>query len=194
MHRPSGIVVVTLLVVTGCAGPSGDSGELEVSSPVTTGPESGDLLLHGELTRNGEPAADGKVWVRVLADASNAEVGDTIPTWESALATSDDRGRFAVSVDEGELTRDFFNGDFLNFEINVVQDDDWAMWNTTAHLVGQGVWRTDEDSVVGDPVAEASFDLDASTLTLTDSDGQSETSDLPVVPDAGDAVLPYPGS
>jgi hypothetical protein len=113
--------------------------------------------------------------------------------WESAVVASDDHGRFAVSVDGGELTSDFFNGDFVNFEINVLQDDDWATWSTTAHLVGEGVWRTEEDSVVGDPVAEARLDLGAAELTMTDSDGQSETSDLPMVSNVGNAVLPHSG-
>ena len=93
-------------------------------------------------------------------------------------------------MDAGDLTSDFFDGDFLNYEINVAHNDDWARWNTTAHLVGDGVWRTDEDSVVGDPVAEASIDLSAPTLTLTDSYGHPETSELPVVTDFGDSVLP----
>ena len=146
--------------------------------------------LHGELTRDGAPVADGHVWVSVMADAVDAEVGDTIPTWESAVVSSDDHGRFAVSVDAGDLTSDFFNGEFLNYEINVVHDNDWARWNTTAHLVGDGVWRTGEHSLVGAPVAEASFDLGAPTVTLTDSNGDPETSELPVVLDVGDYVLP----
>jgi hypothetical protein len=187
---PPLIVVAALLILTGCSGPSGDSGEPGGGTRATAGPESEDLLLHGELTRDGAPVADGHVWVSVMADATDAEVGDVIPTWESTVVSSDDHGRFAVAVDGGELTSDFFNGDFLNYEINVVHDNDWARWNTTAHLVGEGVWRTEEDSVVGDPVAEASFDLSAPILTLTDSDGDSETSELSVVSDVGELVLP----
>lgn len=177
-------------MLTGCAGPSGDSAEPEVTTLATAGPESDDLLLHGALTRDGVPLKDGQVWVSVMADAVDAEVGDPIPTWESAIVSSDDEGRFAVSVDADDLTSDFFNGDFLNYEINIVHDDNWASWHTTAHLVGDGVWRTDEDSVALDPVAETSIDLGAPTVTLTDSHGDSETSELSVVPDVGDSVLP----
>lgn len=190
MHKSSRFLGGALLILTGCAGPIGDPGETEVRTPPTSGPESDDLLMHGELTRGGEPVADGQVWVSVMADAAGAEVGDIIPSWESAVVSSDDQGRFAVAVDARDLTGDFFNGDFLNYEINVVHDNDWARWNTTAHLVGDGVWRTDEDSVVGDPVAEASIDLSAPTLTLTDSNGDAETSELPVVSDVADSVLP----
>lgn len=190
MHKSSRILVGALLILTGCASPSGDSGEPEVRTGATAGPESDDLLLRGTLTRDGAPLEDGQVWVSVMADAVDAEVGDTIPTWESAVVPSDDQGRFVVSVDAGDLTSDFFNGDFLNYEINVVHDNDWARWNTTAHLVGDGVWRTGEDSVVGDPVTETSFDLGAPTVTLTDSYGDSETSELPVVSNVGDYVAP----
>jgi len=191
VHESSRIVVVVaLLMLTGCAGPSADPSDAEVSALATEGPESGNLLLHGELTRDGAPVADGQVWVSVMADAADAEVGEILPMWESEVVSSDDHGRFAVSVDEAELTRGFFNGDFLNYKINVVHDNDWAGWNTSAHLVREGVWRTEEDSAVGDPVAQASFDLSAATLTLTDSDGDSETSELPVVSDVGDSVLP----
>ena len=190
MHKSSRVLVGTLLILNGCAGPSGDPAEPEATIRATAGPESDELLLHGTLTRDGAPLEDGQVWVSVMADADDAEVGDTIPTWESALVSSDDQGRFAVSVDADDLTSDFFNGDFLNYEINIVHDDNWASWHTTAHLVGDGVWRTSEDSVVADPVAEASIDLGAPTVTLTDSDGDAETGELPVVPDVGDSVVP----
>lgn len=110
----------------------------------------------------------------------------------SRLTASDDLGRFTVSVDEEQLTSDFFNGDYLNYQINVLQDDDLAMWNTTAHLIKDGVWRAPEDAVVGDPVTEVAVDLGTSTITFTDSLGQSETNELPVFPDvAEDAVLPH---
>ncbi len=125
-----------------------------------------------------------------MADAVDSEVGDTIPTWESAIVSSDDEGRFAVSVDADDLTGDFFNGDFLNYEINIVHDNNWASWHTTAHLVGDGVWRTREDSVEADPAADASIDLGVPTVTLTDSNGDAETDKLPVVPDVGDTMVP----
>lgn len=190
MHKSSRVLVGTLLILTGCAGQSGDPAEPGVTTRATAGPKSDDLLLHGALTRDGAPLADGQVWVSVMADAVDAEVGDTIPTWESAIVSSDDEGRFAVSVGADDLTDDFFNGDFLNYEINIVHDNNWASWHTTAHLVSDGVWRTDEDSVVADPVAEASIDLGAPTVTLTDSNGEAETGELVVVPDVGDSVLP----
>ncbi len=193
MHKSSRVLVGTLLILTGCAGQGGDSAEPEITTPATAGPESDDLLLHGALTRDGAPLEDGQVWVSVMADAVDAEAGDTIPTWESAIVSSDDEGRFAVSVDADDLTSDFFNGDFLNYEINIVHDNTWTSWHTTAHLVGDGVWRTDEDSVALDPVAEASIDLGAPTVTLTGSHGDPETGELTVVPDVGDAVLPAGG-
>lgn len=190
MHKSSRVLVGALLILTGCAGPGGDPAEPEVATRATAGPESGDLLLHGSLARDGEPLQDGQVWVSVMADAVDAEVGEAIPTWESAIVSSDDEGRFDVSVDADDLTGDFFNGDFLNYEINIVHDNHWASWHTTAHLVGEGVWRTSEDSVGADPVVEASIDLGAPTVTLTDSNGDAETDELSVVPDIGDYLVP----
>jgi hypothetical protein len=193
VHLFSGIAVAAVFVLAGCAGPEAHSGEAGAEVSATAGPESGDLLLHGELMRGGEPVADGQVWVSVLADPAEAEAGDVIPTWESTVTSSDDDGRFAVSVDRGVLSSDFFNGEYLNYDINVLQDGDWATWSTTAHLVGKRVWRSDEYAALGDPVAEVTVDLGVPTITLTDSDGSSETSELPVVPGAGDAVLPLTG-
>ena len=53
------------------------------------------------------------------------------------------------------------------------------------------MWRTFEDDGVGDPAMDVAVDLGDSTITLVDSRGQSETSELPVVPDvAGDTLSP----
>lgn len=191
MLRPLSVVVIALLALPGCGGESAPDGEQAVISRATAGPETGDLLLHGELTRDGKPVTNGKVWVTLLPEDDNLPEGEAVPTWESAVATSDDDGTFAVSVDPEKLTSRFYNGEYLNYEINVLQDDSLASWNTTAWLVAEGVWRSDPDALVGDPILHVAVDVGAPTITLTDSVTGSETSKLLVahgIP--ADRVLP----
>jgi hypothetical protein len=181
--RSLSVVVIVLLASTGCSDHIVREHDQPVESVATAGPETGDLLLHGELTNEGKPATNGKVWVSLFAD-EDAQEGDVIPTWESAVATSDDRGKFAVSVDPERLNSKFFNGEYLNYEINVLQDDSWATWHTTSYLVAQGVWRSEEAALVGDPMLHVAVDLVASTITLTDdTHGESETKELTVLRD-----------
>lgn len=196
MLRSTSVVVAALVALTGCSQPAADRDEPEVPvpAPATAGPDTGNLLLHGRLTRSGEPVAGGKIWVSVMAELPDAEVGDDIPIWESAVVSSEEDGTFAVSVDDERLTSAFFNGEFLNYEIDMRHDDTLALWGTTAHLVGDGVWRSDQNALVGDPVTEVSVDLDAPTITLTDSFGESETSDLVVLDgEAAGSYVPSSG-
>lgn len=205
MLKTSSILVTALAALTACTGPAADpagtstqTGSATTGSattkpePVpTAGPDTGDLLVHGTLTADGEAVVGGRVWVGIMPEDEDMEVGETVAEWRSDVSSTDGEGRFAVEVGDQRLTSDLFNGDYLNYGVYARHEDRFGMWYSTAHLVGDGVWRSAEDALVGDPVVEVALDLQDERITLTDSFGDAETHRLPIatgVPDG--SVVP----
>ena len=139
-------------------------------------------MVHGTITKHGKPLAGVKVWFQLWpVNDGNIEEGEAIDMWDSTPVTTDGDGRYALRLDPDELTSAYFGGDFLNFDLNMYTDGKGAMWASTVNLIQHKVWRTYEQSLVGDPVLTMSADLGISKITLVDSMGDRETGDLPLM-------------
>jgi hypothetical protein len=185
--RLGAFLTACLIGLAGCTGGSDDA-----PKPVATaGPDTGDLMVHGVVTRNDKPVRDAKVWFELWPEPDDTKDGEVVDLWTSRSVTTDGDGRYALRLDPDTLTSRYFGGTFLNFDIHFYRDGKDAMWGSTVHLVRDKVWRSDEEALVGDPVLAMSIDLKASKITLTDSRGDSETSEIQI------AALPpgvVPGS
>ena len=149
----------------------------------TQGPETGTMLVHGTVSDDGEPVEGARVRVSVMT-TEDVAVGETVPFWDAAPAFTDARGRYVIDADPDRIPSEFFpaDEDFLNFDLMVTSGDASAFWATTAWLLTDpDVWRT-EGSRPGDAVLTVDLDLGEETITLTDSQGRAETSELPVGP------------
>lgn len=164
-----------------------------MSSPsvvgATAGPETGDVLVRGVAVRDEKPVAGAQVWVALYPIDDDAAVGETVDVWTSESVSTDAEGAYAVAVDPDQLTSKYYDGDFLNFTINVSEQGDLATWNSTVWPV-RGVWRSDERARVADPVLAIDFDLAAPSVVLTDSFGESEQSKLPLMEDVPTGAVP----
>ena len=113
-------------------------------------------------------------------DSSDIDVGDTVETLDVAQVKADDAGRYAIEVDPDELSSQYFNGEYLNFDISITVDDQFGTWSSTVWLAREEYWRSDERALVGDAALDISFDLAGPTIVLTDSYGETERQDLPL--------------
>ena len=136
-------------------------------------------MVHGTITTHGKPLTGVKVWFQLWPEnADDIKEGESVDMWDSTPVTTDADGRYALRLDPDELTSAYFGGDFLNFDLNMYTDGKGATWGSTVSLVQREVWRTDEQSLVGDPVLTMSADVGTSKITLVDSRGDRETGDL----------------
>lgn len=156
----------------------------EVAELVTSGPGSGDLLVHGVVSRDGAPQPGVEVVVSLWPETDDLEVGDAVDMWSTDPVETDEDGRYGVRVDPQELSSRYFPAgrEFLNFDVLVSSDARSTTWSTTAWLLeDSGVWRS-EGSRPGDEVIDLTFDLGEETVTLTDSQGRSDTDASPLFP------------
>ncbi|GAA1963349.1 hypothetical protein GCM10009798_24180 [Nocardioides panacihumi] len=158
-----------------------------VASPVAraAGPGTGDLFVHGTITRDKAPAAGIRVSVNIpIADDSHVAVGETVPTWQSPPVATDADGHYAINVDDNALPAGYLTdnpeGDYANYDLLVFDDNQMARWSSTLAVVGDThVWRTMYGKPAGS-VQDMSIDLGTKTITVTDSDGEVETAALPI--------------
>ena len=176
------LTLLGVVALTSCS--DEDTAEAEVTQPVTSGPGSGDLLVHGVVSRDGAPQPGAEVVVSLWSETDDLEVGDAVDTWTTDPVETDQDGRYGVRVDPDELSSRYFpvGQDFLNFDVLVSSDAGSTTWSTTAWLLeDSGVWRS-ERSRPGDEVIDLSFDLGEETVSLTDSQGRSDTDESPLFP------------
>lgn len=175
-----------VVALAGCSDEETDAGDGPGASPsrgalATAGPETAHLLLHGTVTHGDEPVPGAEVWLSLFPeDTSDVEVGEVVDTLETEPVETDDDGGFVIEVDPDTLSSTYFNATFLNYDVMLRADDELATWSSTAWLVREDHWRSDERARVGDAVTRMDFDLAAPTLTLTDSYGEPETDELPL--------------
>lgn len=170
-----------LLLPMGCT--ADDSGQPAGAprEPATSGPDSAQLLVHGTVTRGDAPVAGARLMLTLAPeDLSHGEPGETTHAYDGEPVETDEAGRYAITLDPDELSSRYFNGDYLNFDVNLFVDDQVATWSSTVWLERHAYWRSDDRALVGDPVMDMSFDLDAPTITVTDSYGKEDDSELPV--------------
>jgi len=172
--RVSALVLAGLISLASCGGSSGDT-----AKPVpTAGPETGDLLVRGVVTRDDKPVAKAKVWLDLWPEDEDAEVGEIIDLWSSKAVTTDSDGRYGLRLDPQHLTSTYFNGDYLNFDLHVFSSGKSATWSSTVTLIERQLWRSDEQSLPGDPVVAMSLDLGKPSITITNSNGDREKGEL----------------
>jgi hypothetical protein len=168
-----------LLVLAGCDA----DGSAPESDPTparsTAGPDSEHVLVTGQVTRGDDPVAGVELSLALFPDdQSDVEVGDEIELHQTpAVATGED-GEYAIVLDPDVLSSRYFNGKFLNFDLQFAADEELGVWSATAWLTRHDYWRSDDRALVGDAPMDISIDLDGPELTLTDSYGESEASDL----------------
>ena len=172
------LLTACLIGLSGCAG-GGDEAQKAVT---TAGPDSGDLMVHGVVSRNHKPVRDAEVWFELMPEnLDDVKEGEAIDMWGSKHVRTDREGRYALRLDPDTLTSKYFSDDYLNFDLYLTHDGQMADWSSTVFLIRDEVWRSDEQALVGDPALKMSLDVGTSKITLTDSRGDSETSDLPLM-------------
>lgn len=163
-----------------------DDGRHRAASFATSGPETGDLFVHGTVRRGGTAVRDAEVAVSLFPEEEDAPVGEVVDTFDAEPAVTDAHGEWAVRLDPETIPSRYFpaDHDFLNFDLMVRDEARFAMCSTTLWLVGErGVWRT-EGSRTGDALMVIELDLESETITITDSQGHPSTSTL-VASDVG---------
>lgn len=152
------------------------------STPVTSGPETGDLIAHGTVLDQGKPVSGAEVVVSLWPETSDMELGQSFSLWDSETATTDRDGDWFLQLDPDTIPSKFWpSGEqFLNIDLRVIDAPRALSWSTTVYSVGdRKVWRT-EGARVGDPVLDVDVDLGKEKITLTDSRGDSETTDAAI--------------
>lgn len=178
------VAVVWLLAACG--------GDAEHRQPaITSGPTSGTLVVHGVVNQGGKPLSGAKVWLTLWPeDTDEVKEGETVDTRDSKPVTTDDDGRYALSLDPDTLTSRYFDGELLNFDITVFDKNKAGSWGSTVWLVDRRVWRSDETALVGDNVLRMNFDLGKPGITTIDSHGERESAELPMG-DAPAVMVPH---
>ena len=180
-----GRLLATLAVVVVCTAcsASGDTAEEREDGPAVSGPESRDVLVHGRVLDGGKPVHDANVTIQIWPDGDldDYAVGEAVDMFDVETSTDDD-GRYVVRVDPRTLESRYFpGGDFVNFDVMVTTDRAMASWSTTAHLIGDRIWRSDPEARTGDRALELGFDLSKESVrTTTSSTGETTRQDMPV--------------
>ncbi|WP_323793741.1 hypothetical protein, partial [Nocardioides sp.] len=107
------LVLTALLAALALAGCSADDGQAgPTPGRDTAGPQSDGVLLHGTVTRGGEPVAGASVSASLFPDdTSEIEIGESVELLEAAQAETDSSGHYVLEVDPDELSSTYFNGD-----------------------------------------------------------------------------------
>lgn len=157
--------------------------EPSAPAPVaTSGPDTGDVFVHGRVLRDGNPVSDASVSAMVSPEDDDTEVGEVVDTLDVPEVRTDEDGRYALRLDPAEVPGKYVGSSgYVNFELLVDDREVMAIWNTTVWLVGNdSVWRSDEQDRTGDSVLELSVDLTDETVTQVDSSGERTREPLPV--------------
>jgi hypothetical protein len=170
--QSAGPVAATLGVValTGCSLLLG----ADASSParVLSGPGAGDLFVHGQVLRDGDPVSGAEVSL-VIEDLG--AVGEPTAYDVPAVTTRGD-GSYAFEIDPAELPARYRAGeDYVNFDVSVVEGADRSAWSSTVWLVEDSAGWRGQGADVGDAVPAVSFELGHGTVEVTDSSGESAT-------------------
>ncbi|MCW2749195.1 MAG: hypothetical protein JWR83_305 [Aeromicrobium sp.] len=174
----AGVVLVALASLAACS-----SGSNSAKPTATAGPKTGNLLVHGVVYSHGKPVRGAAVGLMLWPDPDDTPEGEIVDTWSSDSVTSDAAGDYAIKLDPDSLKSKYFNGEYLNFEIDVSGDGLGGSWNSTVFLVKNRVWRSDEQALVGDPALSMNFDFGKPSVTTTDSFGDHESEEWAVVPE-----------
>ncbi len=163
-------VALAVVVLTGCSliqGADASSGSLVVS-----GPDAGDLFVHGEVVRDGDPVAGAEVSLLIEELGTAGE-----PTaYDVPAVTTGEHGGYAFDIDPDELPARFLLGeDHVNFDVAVVEGADRSAWSSTVWLVEDAAGWRGQGADVDDAVPAVSFDLGHGTVEVTDSSGTSAT-------------------
>ena len=174
------VAVGLLVLVAGCAS---EQAPERAADLVTSGPDTGDLLLSGIVHDGRSPVADAEADLVIWpADLDGSAEGDIVDTFTTPRARVGADGRFAIHLDPDRIPSRYFSAgaDFVNFDIEVWWGRKTTTWSSTVSLVpGSRVWRTD-GARSGDPVVDADFDLGSHRIALTSSLGEVEKGSLPV--------------
>jgi hypothetical protein len=157
-----GAATLAVVVLTGC------SQGADASPGPVSGPGAGDLFVHGEVLRDGQPVAGAEV--SLLID----DLGE--PTaYDAPTVTTGEAGGYAFDIDPEELPAAFLREDHVNFDVTVVEGSDRSTWSSTVWLVEEAAGWRDQGAGVDGAVPAVSFDLDHGTVEITDSSGESAT-------------------
>jgi len=151
---------------------------------VTVGPQTGDVFVHGTVSRNRKPVEGAEVLVNLSPEEEMAEAkeGERIKLWSTKPVATDESGRWVVRIDPDTVPSKYFpaSQDYLNFELMVSQGAEFTTWGSTLWLLKDTrVWRT-ENSRPGDAVMDIALDLGKEKIAITDSSGEVERSSMPV--------------
>ena len=165
-----GAATLAVVVMTGCSliqGADASSG----SGPVA-GPGAGDLFVHGEVRRDGDPVAGAEVSL-LIEDLGVA--GETT-TYDVPAVTTTEDGGYSFDIDPDELPGRFLAGDdYVSFDVSVTDEADAAAWSSSVWLVeDDGAWRA-RGADVSDAVPAVSFDLGRGTVEVTGPTGERTT-------------------
>jgi len=177
MRRIETAIVSLLVVLSACTG----STESAPKAVATAGSGTGDVMVRGVITRNAEPVRDAELWFDLWPTDDGTRAGDVVDTWGSKHVKTDHDGRFALRMDPDDVKSKYIDGNAVNFDLNLFHDKKMASWGSTAWLVQDRVWRSDEYARVADPTLSISMDVGTFTVTLVDSHGERETNELTMV-------------
>jgi hypothetical protein len=160
----SGAVTLAVALLTGCSLIQG----ADASPGRVSGPGAGDLFVHGEVLRDGDPVAGAEVSL-LIEDLRESTAYD-VPT-----VTTGEAGGYAFDIDPDELPAAFVLEDHVNFDVTVVEGSDRSVWSSTVWLVDDSAGWRGQGADVDDAVPGVSFDLGHGTVEVTDSAGESKT-------------------
>lgn len=144
------------------------------SEVVTSGPPTGDQLLHGRVLTDGAPLAGARVWVEVQPDQATMQGladGEVVDTFTVAAVTTDARGRYVVRLDPDDLPGGYLQEGFVNHEVWFWHDGRATTWSTTAHLLPDGSWRSRGEDLPADPTTAVTVDLARGRVVSVESGG-----------------------
>lgn len=160
----SGAATLAVMMLTGCSLIQG----AEASPGPVSGSGAGDLFVHGEVLRDGDPVAGAEVSLLIEA------VGEPTP-YDVPAVTTGEAGGYAFDIDPDELPPELLREDQVNFDVAVVEGSDRSVWSSTVWLVEDSAGWRDQGADVDDAVPAVSFDLGHGTVEVTDSSGADAT-------------------
>ncbi|MGH3362064.1 MAG: hypothetical protein ACRDOM_06360 [Nocardioides sp.] len=162
----AGILTCALVLLTGCSAVQG-----AVGKPAVAGIEAGDLFVHGEVLRDGDPVAGAEV--SLLIEDLGA-VGESAAYDVPSVTTGKDGG-YMFEIDPEELPARFVVDDSVTFEVAVADRGSRSAWSSTVWLVGDAAGWRGPGGELADAVPALSFDLGRGSVEVTDSAGESTT-------------------
>ena len=185
------VLAAAVAATTGCSdGPARVVGESSAADlGPTAGPRTGDLLVTGRVLDDGEPLSGARINVLVYpARPDPTASGPTVSVEVPPIDTGEE-GRFGVRLPPDEVPAEYLaplpdGSPRLEFAVVVDDGERVSSLPEIAALVAAGgsstdrVWRTPGGAGAGS-VLRLELDLGEQSVTVTDSDGLAETSELP---------------